>query len=256
MRDFRDAAAGGVQQFQQGPVPAPKCVVAVGRTEEPHDHRRRQDVGNPLPQLLTAQQFRQILLHDALQLQVADVHAQGHDVTRDTGRRQLLGMEPGDEVRQVGDLQRPDGASGQPCLEAADVAPIGDDRVGGQPALARQVLKERLRPATFRSLRRLRNGPPEVFACELTYRHASEPDALRCSAFRGDFPPAPPALSSRPVRSDWESGCEAAIRAATTRGYRPRPGCQCAGQRVPINVRHASAYAMPAQGAELSWTIC
>ena len=119
-------------------------------------------MGNPLPQLLAAQQLRQVLLDDAFQLQVANVHPQRHDVPRDAGRRQSLGMEPGHEVRQVGDLQRPDAASAQPRLEATDVAPISGDRVGRQPALARQVLKERLGPATFRSLRRLGAGHEQL----------------------------------------------------------------------------------------------
>jgi len=72
----------------------PRRFRSLRRRQELLDLLRAEDLGDPLPQGLAPQQFRQVLLKHAFKLQVAEKDLQRNQMPGDTGRRQVLFVEP------------------------------------------------------------------------------------------------------------------------------------------------------------------
>ena len=68
-------------------------------------HVRSEYLWDALPEFLAAEQFRQVVLEDPLELQVFEVHPQRDDVPCNAGRRQFQVVEPGDVVGEIGDVR-------------------------------------------------------------------------------------------------------------------------------------------------------
>ncbi len=108
---------------------------------------RRKNFRDSLPELLTAQQFDFVFDQDAFKLQIAKKHFDGDDVPGDRSRRQFVGTEEPDEIREFRDGQLRDLPFPQPLHEPLHVASVGHHRVLCQVAFSTQVIHVGCGPA-------------------------------------------------------------------------------------------------------------
>ena len=146
-REFRNAAAGGVEQFEHRTVASPPGSRRPRRRKQLVDFGRRQHGRHALPEFLRAEQLGLVVGQYAFQLQVAEEYLERDDVPADAGRGELLVGEPGRVVGEFGDLEAFDAPGAEPFEKSPQVAFVGDDAVFGQVAFAAQVADERFAPA-------------------------------------------------------------------------------------------------------------
>ena len=164
VRDLRRPAAGRVEQLQERPVPQIKGVDPLRRGEQPVDHAGREHVGNPLPQLVAANQLDEVFADHTLKLQEAEIHPHRHDVPRHRRRGEVARGEPRHKVAQFADRQPGSVPPAEPLIEPRQIAAVGRHGVLCQPALVREILKKHrriapaLRPAACRGRRQFSSG--------------------------------------------------------------------------------------------------
>ena len=166
VRKFRRPAAGGVEQFQQGPIAPPAEVARLGHLEQAVDLGRRQDLRHPLPQLLAAQQLGLAFDQHAFQLQIAEEDLQRGDMPGDARGAQLPLVQPTDIIGQVADRQGRDRPGLEPLEESRGIAAVGGHGVVGQVAFAGRVGDERLQVRRRDRFRRRRAGAERLLGNE------------------------------------------------------------------------------------------
>ena len=162
VREFRSAAARGVEQFQERPVAPPAGVARPGHFEEAVDLGRREDLRHPFPQFLAAQQLGLALDQHALQLQIAKEDLQRGDVPGDARGVQAALVQPVDVIGQIADREPGHRPGLEPLEEPPCVAAVGGHGVVGQVAFPSRVGNERFQ-VRCRNRRRRRGAGPERF---------------------------------------------------------------------------------------------
>ena len=143
--DLRDARAGGVEQFQRGPVAPPQQGGGFGRVEQGVDLFGVEEVGQVFRAARGLDQRGGVGGEEALADGEAVEHLDGDEFALDGRGGHTAGVEVLDEARHVvaADLAgRAAEAAGEGIGEIAQVAGVGGAGVGAKAAFDREVVEQ------------------------------------------------------------------------------------------------------------------
>lgn len=143
---FRDAAAGGVHEFQNCPITAPMRLAPARCCEEPVHITWGKNTRHTLPQSARGEKFRLVLPERSFQLEIPEEHFQRDHMPADTTRSQILLSEPCRISAQIVDRQSLETPAIEPFEEPSQIALVRKDRILGQVTLAPKVANEIVPP--------------------------------------------------------------------------------------------------------------